>query len=96
MEEITFSKHALRKIEERKLSEDMVKKVLNEPEFIFYNLLTNAIVAIANVKIGAISTYLVIPYTKEDEKIKVITVYPCRDINREIKKKEGKRWVKIR
>ena len=91
MEEVTFSKHALRKIKERKLSEDMVKKVLNEPKFIFYDLLTNAIVAIANVKIGTISTYLVVPYTKEDEKIKVITVYPCRDINREIKKKEGKR-----
>ena len=42
--------------------------------FIFYDLLTNAIVAIANVKIGTISTYLVVPYTKENEKIKVITV----------------------
>ena len=47
MEEMTFSKHALRKIGERKLSEDIVKKVLNEQEFIFYDLLTNAIVAIS-------------------------------------------------
>jgi len=34
MEEMTFSKHALRKIGERKLSEDMVRKVLNEPVYL--------------------------------------------------------------
>ena len=34
MEEVTFSKHALKKIKERKLSEDMVKKVLNEPVYL--------------------------------------------------------------
>ncbi len=37
-----------------------------------------------------------IPYVKENDILKVVTIYPCRDINREIKRKEGTRWVKIK
>jgi len=28
--------------------------------------------------------------------LKVVTIYPSRDIKREIKRKEGTRWVKIK
>jgi hypothetical protein len=38
-EKITFSKHALKKLKERKLDVNMVEKVLREPNFIFYDIL---------------------------------------------------------
>jgi len=43
-----------------------------------------------------IKTNLVVVHRKEGETIKVITVYPCKDIEKEIRKKEGKRWIRIR
>lgn len=33
---------------------------------------------------------------KEGNTIKIITAYPCREIQKEIDKKEGKRWIKVR
>ncbi|GAH90121.1 unnamed protein product [marine sediment metagenome] len=53
-------------------------------------------IAIAKVEITGISTNLIIPYVKENDILKVVTIYPCRDIKREIKRKEGTRWVKIK
>jgi len=96
MVELTFSKHAVRKLKERTFDVNMVEKVLTEPNFIFYDLLAKTMIAIAEVKIANTSTNLVVPYVKENNKIKVITVYPCKDINREIGRKEGVRWVKVR
>ncbi len=96
MVEPTFSKHAVRKLKERTLDVNMVEKVLTEPNFIYYDLLAKTMIAIAEVKIANIPTNLVVPYVKENDKIKVITVYPCRDITREIRRKEGVRWVKVK
>ena len=39
---------------------------------------------------------MVVVFRKESEVIRVITVYPCRDIEREIRKKEGRRWIRVR
>ena len=43
------------------------------------------------MQIGDIGTNLIVVYTKYGDTVKVITVYPCSDVLREIKKKEGKR-----
>jgi len=93
---ITFSKHAQRKIVERELEQTIVEKVLESPNFIFYDLISKAMIAIAKVEIAGISTNLIVPYVKENDIFKIVTVYPCRDINREIKRKEGTRWVRIK
>ncbi|MFQ5688404.1 MAG: type II toxin-antitoxin system PemK/MazF family toxin [Candidatus Scalindua sp.] len=47
--------------------------------------------AIGNVKIAGVKTHLVVPYVKRSDDVKVVTVYPCRNINKEIGNKEAKR-----
>ncbi len=81
---------------ERELKQTIVEEVLESPNFIFYDLISKAMIAIAKVEIAGTSTNLIVPYVKENDILKVVTIYPCRDINREIKRKEGTRWVKIK
>jgi len=92
---ITFSKHALQKIKERKIRVEMIKEALCNPEFLFYDLMEKTLVAVAKVKIDNIQTNLVVVFTKKGEEIKIVTTYPCRNINKEIKRKEGIRWVRM-
>ncbi|MDI6839443.1 MAG: hypothetical protein QMD71_01085 [bacterium] len=73
-----------------------MKNVLESPDYLFYDLFSKAMVAMGKTKIRGIHTYLVIPYIKENDKLKVVTIYPCRDINREIERNEGIRWIKIK
>ena len=41
-------------------------------------------------------TNLVVVYAKHEEVIKVVTAYPCSNVEREIRKKEVRRWIKIK
>ena len=52
-------------------------------------------VAIAKVKINKTETNVVVIFTKREDERYVVTAYPCKDIDKEIKNKEGKRWVRI-
>lgn len=91
-----FSKHALLKIEERKIDKNLIVNVIKDPNILFYDIISRCMVAIGKVKIVGIETHLVVAYVKESEHAKVVTVYPCRDIKKEITRKEGKKWVKVR
>lgn len=93
---IIYSKHAERKIKERKVKRENIEKTLEEPYFIFYDLYTKNLINIAKIEIKGVSTNLVVVYTKQEDTIKIITLYPCKDIEREIKKKEVRRWARIR
>ena len=92
---ITFSKHALQKIKERKIGIEMIEEVLSNPEFLFYDLIEKTLVAVAKVKIDDIKTNLVVVFIKKGEEIKIVTTYPCKNIDKEIKRKEGIRWVRM-
>ncbi|MGR3319845.1 MAG: DUF4258 domain-containing protein [Candidatus Anammoxibacter sp.] len=41
-----FSKHALLKIEERKIDKDLIVKVIKEPNILFYDIISRCMVAI--------------------------------------------------
>ncbi|MCD6521378.1 DUF4258 domain-containing protein [Candidatus Calescamantes bacterium] len=92
---IIFSKHALQKIKERKIKVEVIEEVVSNPEFLFYDLIEKTMVAVAKVKIDDIQTSLVVVFIKKGEEIKIVTTYPCRNINKEIKRKEGIRWVRM-
>lgn len=62
---------------------------------IFYDFINRTFIAIAKIKIKASETHLVLIYTKEEDVIKVVTVYPCKNIEKEIRNKEGHRWIRI-
>jgi len=93
---LIFSKHAEMKIKERKIIKEDIEKVLKEPDFVFYDLFTRGLINIGKVQVEGTSTNLVVVYTKQKDAVKVITAYPCTDIVKEIKKKEVRRWIRIR
>lgn len=92
---IIYSKHAQQKLDERQIRHEKVEEVLRKPEFLFYDIMNKTIIGISRVNLEDLETNLVVVFTKESDYIKVVTVYPCRDIKREISKKEGSRWVRI-
>ncbi len=75
---ITFSKHALQKIKERKIRVEMIEEVLSNSESLFYDLIEKTMVAVAKVKIDDIQTNFVVVFTKKGEEIKIVTTYPCK------------------
>ncbi|RLD97921.1 MAG: hypothetical protein DRI92_04805 [Aquificota bacterium] len=96
MKKIVFSKHALLKIEEWKLSPETVEAVVTRPDSLFFDILSRALVAIKKVEIGDVETNLIVVFKPEDGGTRVITAYPCKNIDKEVKAKEGKRWLKIK
>jgi len=92
---ITYSKHAQLKLEERRIKAEVIEEVLEKPDLLFYDIMSKTIIAVAKVKFSDIETNLVVVFTKDGENIKIVTVYPCKDIDKEIRRKEGSRWVKI-
>ena len=57
----------------------------------YYDLTSKTMVAIRKFKIGGLETSLVVPFIKTGDAAKIVTVYPCRDLEKELKKKEGAR-----
>ena len=92
---ISFTKHASQKMKERKIGTELIKKVLNKPAYLFYDLKEKTFVAIDQITIDDVRTNLVVVFTKEKEKTRIVTTYPCKNIEREINRKENIRWVKI-
>ncbi|MEM7820555.1 MAG: hypothetical protein QW761_03080 [Candidatus Aenigmatarchaeota archaeon] len=93
---VKLSRHAHLKIEERKINKKLIEEVVRKPDLLFYDIFSKSMVAMGKVKILNVETYLVIPFVEEGEFAKVITVYPCRNVQKEISKKEGKRWVRVK
>jgi len=92
---IILSKHAQFKFQERKIDVKMIEKILENHEFLFYDLIAKTMVAIGKIKIEEKKTNLVVVFTKRGDEIFVITAYPVKNIDKEIKNKEGKRWIRI-
>ena len=93
---LRLSKHAKQKIDERKVRVEDIKEVVKDAEIVFYDIDSKAFVSIGKIVFEGVETNLVVVYKKEKEAIKIITVYPCRDIEKETKRKEVKRWIRIR
>lgn len=62
---IQYSKHALAKIEERKIKKFLIESVLSNAELTFYDIVNRAFVGISKVKIQEFETNLVVVYTKK-------------------------------
>jgi len=93
---IIFSKHAEMKIKERNIEREDIEKVLKEPDFVFYDISTQNFINVRKLQIKEVSTNLVAVYIKQQDIIKIITVYPCKNIEREFRRKEGKRWLRVK
>jgi len=71
------------------------KKVLENDEYLFYDLIAKTMIAIGRIKIEEKETNLVVVFIKRGDEIYVIAGYPVKNIDKEIKNKEGKRWIRI-
>ncbi|MEJ5300827.1 MAG: DUF4258 domain-containing protein [Thermodesulforhabdaceae bacterium] len=91
-----LSKHAKLKIEERRIDLENIEKVLKNAELIFYDIISKSFVSIGKIKIGEMETNLIVVHKKEDDEIKIITAYPCKNIDKEIKRKERLKWIRIK
>lgn len=91
-----FSKHALLKIKERKIGKELIEKVILEPDFLFYDITSRCMVAIGKVTMAGTETNLIVPFEKESDVVKIVTAYPCRNLKKEMRRKEGKKWVRVR
>jgi len=92
---ILFSKHAEVKIRERKIKKEWIEAVLTKPQLKFYDIINKTFINIGKIETKNIETNLIVVYNKEGDIIKIVTVYPCKNIEREIKAKELKRWIKL-
>jgi predicted aspartyl protease len=92
---IILSKHAQFKFRERKIEIKMIEKVLESYEYLFYDLIAKTMVAAGKIKIDDTETNLVVIFTKRKDEIYIVTAYPVKNIDKEIKNKEGKRWIRI-
>jgi hypothetical protein len=92
---ITLSKHAQFKFQERKIDTKMIENILEKYEYLFYDLIAKTIVVIGKIKIDEEETNLVVIFNKREDEIYIVTAYPVKDIDKEIKNKEGKRWIRI-
>ena len=65
---IILSKHAQFKLQERKIDIKMIEEVLENYEYLFYDLIARTMVAIGKVKINESETNLVVIFTKREER----------------------------
>ena len=65
---IILSKHAQFKFQERKIDVKMIEKILENYEFLFYDLIAKTMVAIGKIKIEEKKTNLVVVLQKEGMK----------------------------
>ena len=93
---ILLSKHAQEKVSERRIEIQHIERVLNHVEYRFYDIFSKAFISIAQIRIESINTNLIVVHKSEKDQIKIVTAYPCRDIEKEIKRKEGSRWIRIK
>lgn len=93
---VEYSKHAKLKLRERGIGKSEIEKTIETPDYVFFDLDARTMVAIRKVEIGGEETSLVVPFIKTKNAVKIVTVYPFRNLEKELKNKEGARWVRIK
>lgn len=60
---------------------------MTESNINFYDIVNRTFIAISEVKLREFETNLVVVYTKDNDSTKVITVYPCKNLEKELKRR---------
>lgn len=91
---LSFSRHAGRKLEERQITEDMLMRVLQNPQARFYDTSSLAQVAIREVSQHALSVNLVVIFRRRDDLYHIVTAFPLKDLKSEVERKvKVGRWI---
>jgi hypothetical protein len=96
MVKITLTRHAKAKLEERALTLDLVRTVVEGPEHRFYDVVSDAEVSIGGVEFHSRRTFLAAVFITKDRRIHIVTAYTCKGIQKEIERKERLgRWLRL-
>ena len=93
---IRFSRHAGLKVEERRITEAVLKSVLQNPHARFYDTNSRAQVAIGEVDQQGVRINMVAVFRRKDDVYHVVTAYPVKDVTGEMRRKVNSgRWIPI-
>jgi len=93
---LRYSAHAEEKIRIRKLSKDEIRLTLEDPDYRFYDVATNANVAVKEIVGPGEKIGLVVVFTVTREGFRIVTVFPVKDLSGEIRRKvNSRRWLSL-
>ena len=96
MMRITLTRHARAKLRERALPLDAVRRVIEAPEYRFYDVVSDVEVSIGETELDGRHTILAVVFIRRDKRIRIVTAYPCKGMLEEIERKERLgRWVRL-
>ena len=91
---ITYSDHAEEKIRVRKIPRKTIQTVLENPDQRYYDVATNANVAVGQAAKNR--SFLMVVFTVSRAGLRIVTVYPVKDIERETGRKVNSgRWIPV-
>jgi len=84
MKRISYTSHALVRLETRNIDKSEVSRILESPQKLYFDIVTGALVAIGP-RMVLQGHWLIIVYTVEDDMAKIITVIDTSSIDNFIK-----------
>ncbi len=91
---LRYSAHAEEKIRTRKIPRRQIRLVLEKPDWKFYDVGSNANIALKEVSLPGGRAGLLVVFTVSKEGTRVVTLYPVRDVVGEIRRKVNSgRWI---
>ena len=79
-----------------KLNRSEIKRLVATSRPSFFDIRTNTFIIIGNINLEVGDRKAVVIVTDEEGSRKVVTVYPCSELEKEITKKlKTKRWLRI-
>ncbi len=91
---LLYSEHAEEKVRTRELSRSQIRLVLERPDRKFYDVASNTNIAIKEVGSHTGRVWLVVVFTVTREGTRIVTVYPVKDLQSEMRRKVNSgRWI---
>jgi len=93
---LSFSKHAMEKMKERGIGIEDLRRVLESPRLRFYDASSRAEVVVGESHLYGLKIHLVVVFRRRGEELHIVTVYPVREVEREVERKvKSGRWIRI-
>ena len=95
-EKLSLSKHAREKLRQRRIPLEELERVLENPQYRFYDVTSRSEVAIGEASLYGMQLSLAIIYRRRNGKPHIVTAYPVREVEEEIERKvKDGRWIII-
>lgn len=88
MKKLKYTNHLLNRIKLRKISLNLVNKIINSPELVLKDTINETKIAIGKEK----SSFYMVAFLENNKEINIITIHPIKEsqIKNRIK---NKRWI---